>query len=234
MAVEAANPFFRIGYNSLGAFATINHLHFQAYYLAVPFPVEKASTKKISIIDNCGVKISELRNYPVRGLVFEGRNTLQELSNMVSDTCVCLQENNIPYNVLISDCGQRVFVFPQCYAEKQAMGEVGTELLDTQVNPAVWEISGHMVLKRKKDYEEASEENALRLLAEVSLSEERFQEVKALIFHSIFCSLNEEALDSEEDVEVQFAEDLLGMKLKQQQGSHSAMVAGTHDCLVMQ
>lgn len=28
-AKEAADPFFRVGYNSLGAFATINHLHFQ-------------------------------------------------------------------------------------------------------------------------------------------------------------------------------------------------------------
>jgi hypothetical protein len=29
MAQEADNPYLRIGYNSLGAFATINHLHFQ-------------------------------------------------------------------------------------------------------------------------------------------------------------------------------------------------------------
>jgi len=70
----------------------------------------------------------------------------------------------------------------QCYAEKQALGEVSQELLDTQVNPAVWEISGHIVLKRRNDYEEASETSAWKLLAEVSLSEERFEEVKAYIF----------------------------------------------------
>ncbi|KAG2682355.1 hypothetical protein I3760_11G187600 [Carya illinoinensis] len=29
MAAEAGNPYFRLGFNSLGAFATINHLHFQ-------------------------------------------------------------------------------------------------------------------------------------------------------------------------------------------------------------
>lgn len=72
----------------------------------------------------------------------------------------------------------------QCYAEKQALGEVSQELLDTQVNPAVWEISGHMVLKRRKDYEEASEAYAWRLLAEVSLSEERLKEVEAYIFEA--------------------------------------------------
>jgi GDP-L-galactose phosphorylase len=63
---------------------------------------------------------------------------------------------------------------------------VNVELLYTQVNPTVWEIIGYMVLKRK-DYEEAFEENTWRLLSEVSLSEERFQEVNALIFEVIAC-----------------------------------------------
>lgn len=72
----------------------------------------------------------------------------------------------------------------QCYAEKQALGEVSQELLDTQVNPAVWEISGHIVLKRKIDFEGATEEYALRLLAEVSLTEERFEEVKAYVLEA--------------------------------------------------
>ncbi|XP_062169193.1 GDP-L-galactose phosphorylase 1-like [Alnus glutinosa] len=219
MAAEAENPYFRLGYNSLGAFATINHLHFQAYYLAVPFPIEKAPTKKMTTLDG-GVKISKLLNYPVRGLVFEGGNTIEDLSNTVSDACICLQDNNIPYNVLIADCGRRIFLFPQCYAEKQALGEVNAELLDTQVNPAVWEISGHMVLKRKKDYEEASEENAWRLLAEVSLSEERFQEVNALIFEAIASVDNGNG-------------NVTQSSLEELDAIHPTMVAGTKECLVL-
>ncbi|XP_057461727.1 GDP-L-galactose phosphorylase 2-like [Actinidia eriantha] len=233
MAAEAGNPYFRLGYNSLGAFATINHLHFQAYYLAVPFPIEKAPTRKITTL-NGGVKISELLNYPVRGLVFEGGNSLEDLSNAVSDSSICLQCNNIPYNVLISDSGKRIFLLPQCYAEKQALGEVSSELLDTQVNPAVWEISGHMVLKRKEDYQEASEGNAWRLLAEVSLSEERFEEVKALIFEAISCAddrsgstagnLLEEPDNDPQSREV--ANDALN------KASHRGMVPGKQECLV--
>ena len=224
MAAEAGNPYFRLGYNSLGAFATINHLHFQAYYLAAPFPIEKAPTKKIAK-SNAGVKISELLKYPVRGLVFEGGDTLEDLANIVSDACICLQNNNIPYNVLIADCGKQVFLLPQCYAEKQALGEVDAELLDTQVNPAVWEISGHMVLKRKKDYEEASEANAWRLLAEVSLSEARFEEVNALIFEAIASfELEVKAETSEEEVNA----------AKSKARPAKAMVAGTQECLVLQ
>ncbi|XP_047091732.1 GDP-L-galactose phosphorylase 2-like [Lolium rigidum] len=187
MAAEAASPYFRLGYNSLGAFATINHLHFQAYYLSVPFPVEKAPTKKIPLAKSVlksGVKVSKLRNFPVRGLVFERGNTLKDLADVVTNACIWLQDNNVPFNVLISDSGRRIFLFPQCYAEKQALGEVSQDLLDTQVNPAVWEISGHIVLKRRTDFEEASEVSAWRLLAEVSLSEERFEEVKDCIFQA--------------------------------------------------
>ncbi|KAA3452912.1 GDP-L-galactose phosphorylase 1-like protein [Gossypium australe] len=230
MAAEAGNPHFRLGYNSLGAFATINHLHFQAYYLAVPLPIEKAPTKELTTLSD-GVIVSELLKYPVKGLVFEGGNTLQDLSDTVSDACICLQDNNIPYNVLISDSGKRIFLLPQCYAEKQALGEVSLELLDTQVNPAVWEISGHMVLKRRKDYDEASEGNAWRLLAEVSLSDERFREVNALIFEAIAGS--EDGIEN--GTKTLLEEPCLEEDDAITKSSHrGAMVAGTHECLVLQ
>lgn len=88
-------------------------------YLAVPFPIEKAPTRKITSF-NGGVIISELLNYPARGLVFEGGNTLDDLSNAVSDSCICLQENNIPYNVLIADSAKRIFLVPQVRALRPA------------------------------------------------------------------------------------------------------------------
>jgi len=80
-------------------------------------------------------------------------------------------------------CGQNLI---QCFGEKQARGEVDQEILDTQVNPAVWEISGHIVLKRRCDYDTATEESAWRLLAEVSLTQERFNEVKKHCLTAVF------------------------------------------------
>ena len=43
-ANESANPCMRLGYNSLGAYGTINHMHYQAYYMQHAFPVELAET----------------------------------------------------------------------------------------------------------------------------------------------------------------------------------------------
>lgn len=79
-------------------------------------------------------------------------------------------------------CG--LHLYDQSFAEKQALGEVSNDILETQVNPAVWEISGHIVLKRRKDFDDASETYAWRLLAEVSLSEERFEEAKSYILEA--------------------------------------------------
>lgn len=72
----------------------------------------------------------------------------------------------------------------QSFAERQALGEVRQDILDTQVNPAVWEISGHIVLKRRKDFDDASEAYARRLVAQVSLLEHRFEEVKDCILEA--------------------------------------------------
>jgi hypothetical protein len=90
----------------------------QAYYLNVQFPVEKAPTEMISLtgpagVSENGVKVSKLVNYPVRGLVFTEGKTINDLAEVMSNACICLQENNIPFNVLISDHGRRIYLFPQ-------------------------------------------------------------------------------------------------------------------------
>eukprot|EP00195_Chlamydomonas_chlamydogama_P015596 CAMPEP_0202902956 /NCGR_PEP_ID=MMETSP1392-20130828/19646_1 /ASSEMBLY_ACC=CAM_ASM_000868 /TAXON_ID=225041 /ORGANISM="Chlamydomonas chlamydogama, Strain SAG 11-48b" /LENGTH=481 /DNA_ID=CAMNT_0049589861 /DNA_START=532 /DNA_END=1977 /DNA_ORIENTATION=- len=185
-AKEADNPYFRVGYNSLGAYATINHLHFQAYYLAAPFPCERASTAPIKGLKRKrgNVQVSRLLDYPVNGFVVEVGNCLQEMAEVVATACVRMQQANIPHNLLITDSGSRVFIWPQCYAEKQAQGLVPEELLDTGVNPAVFEIAGHLVMKRKQDYDDLSQDLAWRLLEQVSLPEDRFMEVAKLCFGS--------------------------------------------------
>jgi len=47
--------------------------------------------------------------------VFEVGDSLEDLANAVANTCIYLQNANIPFNVLIADRGGRVFVFPQVW-----------------------------------------------------------------------------------------------------------------------
>ena len=144
-----------------------------------PFPVERAMTARIPGIKrkNVGITVSTLVDFPVRGLVFEAGSSLVELADAVGQACMKLQDRNIPFNLLIVDRGARVFLLPQQYAEMQEKNLVAEDLLDTQVNPACFEISGHIVLKRAQDFEDVSEEFICRLLAECSLPEGRFKEL---------------------------------------------------------
>ena len=63
-----------------------------------------------------------------------------------------LQAANIPHNILVVDCGQRLFLFPNNFSLAKAAGSVPEDLLDTQVDPATFEMAGHLILKRAEDY----------------------------------------------------------------------------------
>ena len=53
-------------------------------------------------------------------------------------------------------------------------GRVPSALLDSQVDPASFEISGHMVSKRQQDYDALTQDGIWDLLSYASLSEEAF------------------------------------------------------------
>ena len=180
------NPYFRAGFNSLGAYGTINHLHFQAYYLHAPFPIERAVTRAVdqSVSKKrraSEVIVSELVDYPVRALVFEAGDDLDDLAAVVGTACQRLAAVNQPHNLIIADEGARVFLIPQCFAERQVKGEIPEAILESQVNPAAFEIAGHIPLKRNQDYEAIDEKSTIDLLSAASLPESRFKEVVALV-----------------------------------------------------
>jgi len=194
MAAESNNPFFRIGFNSLGAYGSVNHLHFQGYYLDAPFAVERAPTVPLpdvpSIIDD--VRVMQLSSYPVRGIVMEivhdeddndsdsddnmrsERCPLDRLATLCGNACAKLARENIPYNIFIVDGGSRLFLFPQCFQKRIATGRVPDWVMNTGVNPAAFEISGHLLMKTREDFDSLSEEKACELLQQVSLGAEEF------------------------------------------------------------
>ncbi|PSC69751.1 GDP-L-galactose phosphorylase 1 [Micractinium conductrix] len=193
-AKEADNPYFRLAFNSLGAYGTINHLHFQAYYLAAPFAIERAPTAPLALPGQEGckakrcpgrVRVERLLEYPVRTLVFEAGDSLAELAQLVGTACQRLTAANVPHNMFIADSGARVFLYPNAFAERKARGQIPEEVLETQVDPAAFEIAGQIVLKRREDYEAVSQESAWRLLELSSLDEARFLEAAELALEGL-------------------------------------------------
>ena len=191
-AKEANNPYLRLGYNSLGAYGTINHLHFQAYYLAAPFAIERAPTEPIANDkgstgffgkrkEASTVSIQRLKEYPINALVFEVGQSLKQLARLVGSTCERLAAANIPHNLLIADGGARVFLWPNSFAERKAKGLIPEEFMVTQVDPACWEVAGHLVMKREEDYNNLTQDFAWRLLQCVGCSEEKFAEIVQLV-----------------------------------------------------
>jgi len=74
--VEAALSFaslsrdanLRMGFNSLGAAASVNHLHFHMYRLAAELPLEACETRALRSLQ--GGVFSELVGYPIPGFCF--------------------------------------------------------------------------------------------------------------------------------------------------------------------
>ena len=71
-----------------------------------------------------GVRVEQLREYPVRSLVFEAGDSLREVADLVGAACQRLTAANVPHNLFIADCGARIFLFPNCFAERKARGQI--------------------------------------------------------------------------------------------------------------
>lgn len=174
LAEETDNPYFKLGYNSLGAYATINHLHFQGYFLAAPLPLELAPTEPLTSRGKVRIRQVCPPDYPVRCICFEVGSQTDELALEVAAACSALEWNNFPFNLLVTDKGCRVFVIPNAFAERVARGFVPNHIMDTGINPAAFEISGHLLCKRRDDYDLADEGFADEILWYASLDEKSF------------------------------------------------------------
>lgn len=71
----------------------------------------------------------------MRGLVFEAGDALADLAAVVGDACARLTAANVPHNLFVVDCGQRLFLFPNAFALAKAQGRVPEDLLATQARP---------------------------------------------------------------------------------------------------
>ncbi|XP_014667293.1 PREDICTED: GDP-D-glucose phosphorylase 1-like [Priapulus caudatus] len=170
----SAHPGFRIGFNSLCAFASVNHLHFHAYYLEHPLYIEKTPVKKIC--RHC----YEITEYPTRGFGFQlGENKLELARIMYKVTDYFVREN-IAHNLFVTRGSAmegdttrqtlRAFLWPR----RPVFGAKSEDLFNT----AVCELAGHLPIKVGDQFDTITEAQVRNILSEASLSAVDFDKVK--------------------------------------------------------
>ncbi|ODM87911.1 GDP-D-glucose phosphorylase 1, partial [Orchesella cincta] len=180
------SPNFRLGFNSLCGFASVNHEHYHAYYLAHRLFLEYAELERV--IGDC-YRIKDPEYPPGFCFVLKDHPVSEEgLNKLVSSVMTLgkyLQENNVAHNLFVVRGSTknvqghfdsvRVFV----WARESSFGAKGCDAF----NPALCELAGHFPIKSEKTneaaYESLTEEFILNTLH--AICDKPFQQVKTRI-----------------------------------------------------
>lgn len=175
------NPALRLGFNSLGAYASVNHQHFHMYYLHHRLYLENADVQHFA--GDC----FELIDFPAEGFAFQllDKNVIKTVRSIMKLSCLFV-EKEIAHNIFITrgrcflECSNssnpieskydavRIFM----WARKSSFGAKDDEAF----NPALCELAGHLPVKNEASFSVITEEQAAAVLKEAC--HEVFQNVR--------------------------------------------------------
>lgn len=171
----SSHPGFRVGFNSLGALASVNHLHLHGYYLNQQLSIE--STAAEPLVPERSFHL--LLDFPGGYLFYATSEKVEEVARAVCRCTDFLVESNIAHNVFMTrgcppwDGGQdgdrhcrrgvRVVVFPRlsCFGCKE----------ESAFNVALCELAGHLPFKNERDFEQSTEEDVKDIIQKCLLPE---------------------------------------------------------------
>ncbi|KAM5292907.1 GDP-D-glucose phosphorylase 1 [Ctenodactylus gundi] len=181
----SAHPGFRVGFNSLGGLASMNHLHLHGYYLAHQLPVEGAPSQPL---DPQG-RVHMLQGLPVPGFLFYSSGPGPGLEAVISRVCRAtdyLADHEIAHNVFVTRgappgkaspssalAGLRVIL----WARKSSFGVKEGEAF----NVALCELAGHLPVKTAKDFSSLTEATALSLIQDCLLPPAQVKEIQTAL-----------------------------------------------------
>ncbi|XP_010882064.2 GDP-D-glucose phosphorylase 1 [Esox lucius] len=174
----SSDPGFRVGFNSLGAFASVNHLHLHGYYLNQELRLETAST--LPLVPEKG--FYRLIDFPT-GLMFYTET--EDLEKVVCAICLVtdsLVDGNMAHNLFFtrgcppgeSDVcarrGVRIVVWPRmsCFGAKD----------ESAFNVALCELAGHLPFKNRHDFEHSTEKDVMAIIQRYLLPNKEFLQLE--------------------------------------------------------
>ncbi|XP_064484120.1 LOW QUALITY PROTEIN: GDP-D-glucose phosphorylase 1-like [Ornithodoros turicata] len=158
----SGSPAFRLGFNSLCGFASVNHHHYHMYYLEHRLYLETASVSHL--YGNC----YEIVDYPAEGFAFQA--TSKNRSTIVNEILKVVQvfvDDSVAHNIFItrgSEFGEnnvkdverysvvRIYV----WARRSSYGAKD----EAAFNVALCELSGHLPMKSDEGFQTVTEESA--------------------------------------------------------------------------
>lgn len=169
----SSDPGFRVGFNSLGALASVNHLHLHGYYLNEQLSIESTAVKPV--VPDQG--LYRLLDFPGGYLFYATPECVEEVARAICQCTDFLVESNVAHNVFMTrgcpPCagtqkdghgrcrrGVRIAVFPR-------LSSFGCKE-ESAFNVALCELAGHLPFKNKRDFE-LSTENDVKGIIQKSL-----------------------------------------------------------------
>ena len=175
----------RIGFDSLGAFASFNHLHFEFWDIdGEGLPVEGAPATALSVRAMGRIAIHELddRYYPLHGLryrvhVDSDDALFSDLDHLARSILFCvewLQREDIAFNVLmVPGHPLTVFLTPR---QTQSAFDRAT---DFEIEPGFGEVSGRLVFGDEAEWSQMTVDRVWTALRQrVSIEDGRWEEIK--------------------------------------------------------
>ncbi|XP_013924529.1 PREDICTED: GDP-D-glucose phosphorylase 1 [Thamnophis sirtalis] len=168
----SAHPGFRLGFNSLGAFASVNHLHLHGFYLDWELSVESAPGEPL--LPEAGLYL--LREAPAPAFFFycEDVRQVEPLAHRIGRATRHLSQREIAHNLFATRgaapagplgsrarSGLRVLLWARkaCFGTKEELA----------FNVAVCELAGHLPTKTVQEYEGLTEASALHRIQQCLL-----------------------------------------------------------------
>lgn len=165
----SASPAFRVGFNGLCAFSSLNHLHYHTYYLDIQMPLETIEVEHFS--GPCYT----LTAFPSKGFVFQlkvGEDPVILARNVYKLTNF-LQESEEPHNLYMTrsipfdqktDDLRRNYIRVYVWARTPMYGSKSL----TTLHPALCELFGHLAVKTEGGYNSLTEEYISSLLEDIT------------------------------------------------------------------
>ncbi|XP_078055934.1 GDP-D-glucose phosphorylase 1 [Mustelus asterias] len=181
----SSEPALRLGFNSLGAAASVNHLHLHAYYLGHRLELESAPSRPL--LAQAGgryLPVHRLSQPPGRGLLlYTDGSDLPRAALTLHALGGLLLRRSLAHNLFLCrgcppgeppgrpECrdGVRAVLWPRvsCFGRKE----------EAAFNVALCELAGHLPIKTPQDYSSLTEDTVLQTIDKYLLPEEEFSQL---------------------------------------------------------